>query len=271
MPRTVTINTVQGIGDIFWVYQKLAPYFDVINLVICCIGFSNVQIRAKAFCKMLPKVVGIEYRQVGPMVYHQLACKRCTLASVLTSKGAVDYAVNAPLEIGIKLRDIDPGSRIEEFVNLGLPAQVQRTDQLCVFVAGSSGNEVWNVEQWLVAIKKLADKMQTKSIVLIGADWDKVIQAQVLAGLAGYRVTNHVGTLGLADSVNVIRQSKFFIGFQSGLSVIADNYDVPQLMMYFKKLEPMMYSWCKPANIKTKFHAATFADNFDTVLACLPC
>jgi hypothetical protein len=269
MPRTVTINTVQGIGDIFWVYQKLAPYFDIINITVFCVGLTAVQTRAKTFCKMLPKVGAVEYRQVPDAVYHQLARTRFKLADVLASNGAVNYAVNAPLEIGIKLRDIDPGSQIEEFVDLGLSSQIQRTDHLCVFVAGASGNAVWTTQQWLVAIKKFAERLQTRNIDLIGAEWDKAAQAAILAGLGGYHVTNHVGGLGLAESVNVIRNSRFFIGFQSGLSVIADNYDVPQLMLYFKKLEPMLYTWCKPSNIKTKFFAATFADDITQILACV--
>ena len=165
MPRTVTINTVQGIGDIFWVYQKLAPYFDVINFTIFCVGLTAVQTRAKAFCKMLPKAGAVEYRQVQDPVYHQLARTRFQLVDVLTANGEVNYAVNAPLEIGIRLRDIDPGSRIEEFVDLGLPSQLQGTDHLCVFVAGASGNAVWNPQQWLTAIKKLAEKIPTRNIV----------------------------------------------------------------------------------------------------------
>src|ERR1035437_5615339 len=193
MPRTVTINTVQGIGDIFWVYQKLAPYFDIINITVFCVGLTAVQTRAKTFCKMLPKVGAVEYRQVPDAVYHQLARTRFKLADVLASNGAVNYAVNAPLEIGIKLRDIDPGSQIEEFVDLGLSSQIQRTDHLCVFVAGASGNAVWTTQQWLVAIKKFAERLQTRNIDLIGAEWDKAAQAAILAGLGGYHVTNHVG------------------------------------------------------------------------------
>ena len=30
-------------------------------------------------------------------------------------------------------------------------------------------------------------------------------------------------------------------------------------------------TWCKPANAKTKFHAATFADDINHILACVSC
>lgn len=268
--RTVTINTVQGIGDIFWVYQKLAPYFDVININILCLGLSPIQTRAKAFCEeMLPQVGDVTFKQVDGVTYNRLVQGRFKLPEQANGSAdhAVDYAVNASLESGINLRDLDPGSQIEEFVDLGLPARVMREDGLCVFATQADGNQRWTVAQWLHAIKTLAGKLRTTKISLVGADWDRATQNEILAGLQDYRVSNFVGHLELADSINVIRKSQFFLGFQSGLSVIAENYDVPQLMIYYKKLEPMMFTWCKPGSMKTTFNAMTFDDDLERVFA----
>ena len=264
MPKSITVNTVQGIGDIFWVYQKLAPHFDVVHMNILCIDLGPVQLRAKPFCAMLPKIGNVTYQKVAPTVYHQLAQARFAMADVLRrAPGPVDYAVNAPLEAGINLRGIDPGSAVDEFVDLGLPATVERGDYLCAFVAGAKGPQVWPATRWLDVIKKLAQRMETKQVVLIGAEWDKQVQDPIFTELrrVGFKATTHVGTMGLADSIDVIRRSRFFVGFQSGLNVIAENYDVPQAMLYFSKLRNMMYTWCKPSSVGTSFHAMTFADD----------
>jgi hypothetical protein len=39
--KTITIRRVQGVGDVFWVYQKLSPLFDVINFVNCPLQTSS--------------------------------------------------------------------------------------------------------------------------------------------------------------------------------------------------------------------------------------
>ena len=41
----ITIQVCQGIGDIFWVYQKFAPYFDKINFR--CLNYSRQRNRNK--------------------------------------------------------------------------------------------------------------------------------------------------------------------------------------------------------------------------------
>ena len=262
----ITINTVQGIGDIFWCYQKLAPYFDIININVLYLEATAIQLRAKAFCHMLPKVGTVCYVKVSAPEYKRVTRTRFNLPDGKTP--IVDYAVNAPLEQGINLRELDQDSRIEEFVDLGLPKTVEQEDYLCAFVSGTQNSMVWNPDKWIEAINQTALYVSASRIVLIGADWDKNVEGQVIAGLRdSFEIISHVGAYELADSVDVIRKSKFFLGFQSGLNVIAENYDVPQLMLYYKHLEPMLYTWCKPENVKTKFTAATFSDDFAKVLA----
>lgn len=266
MAKTITVRTVQGIGDLFWVYQKLAPHFDTINLDILCIGTSPVQQRAQAFCAMLPKVRHVAYRVVRPTEYQRVAQTTFALADVIrAAPGAVDYAVNAPLERGRALRELDDGAAIEEFVDLrGVPtAAPPREDYLCVFVAGAKAATVWQPAQWAPVIERLAGRMGTRRIVLVGAAWDIPVQDLIQSMLQRrrYVVTSQVASLDLAGTLDVIRRARFFLGYQSGLNVLADNYDVPQLMLYFPPLRPMLYTWAKPANVGTRFHAMTFADN----------
>lgn len=270
MSRQIVVNTVQGIGDIFWVYQKLAPYFDDLFLNVFCVDPNNVvQRRSEAFCKMLPKVRRVLFRKVRTEDYHKLARGRFSIAAVLRSSGPVNYAVNAPLESGINLRDIDPDSRLEEFVDLGLPGVVDQEDYLCLFVAGLKSVNVWRAERWARLAEKLALRLDTNEIRLIGADWDRSVQEEVAAHLTQHRVTSHIGS-GLAETIDIIRRSRYFLGYQSGLNVLADNYDVQQLMIYFDKLAPMLYTWCKPANVKTIFHATTFSSCVDATIDELP-
>jgi hypothetical protein len=270
MPKSVTINTVQGIGDIFWVYQKLAPHVDVLNLnILCPWRPSALQERSRDFCAMLPKVGAFRYVRTDLAYYNRVASARLAIASVLGSAGVVDYAVNGPLEQGVGLREIDPDYGIEEFVDLGLPESVERGDFLCAFVAGEQNSRCWTEQRWVDAIGKIADRIGTKRIALVGAEWDKVVQDGIgkkLVGL-GYAVANHVGALSIDASIDVIRRARFFVGYQSGLNVLADNYDVPQLMVYYPILQPMMFTWCKRENMNGNFRAMTFDRDVDEHLA----
>jgi hypothetical protein len=263
-PRTISINTVQGIGDIFWVYQKLAPYFDTINLNILCVDTGIIQTRARAFCKMLPKVGAVTYQKVDGRTYNRVAQTRFAMSDVLhRAPGPLDYAVNSPLETGVNLRDVDPEYPIEEFVDMGLPATVERGDYLCVFVSGTNRTpSVWTPAQWGVAIRQVAFAMTPtpSRIIFVGAAWDQQIATEVATRLPDFlTVTGFVGGLSLEGSMEIIRGSRLFLGYQSGLNVIAENYNVKQLMVYFDKLLLMRNTWCKPESIRTRFWAITFA------------
>lgn len=292
-PRELTVNTVQGIGDIFWVYQKLAPYFDKINFNILCIKFDMVQQRSKGLVKMLPKVGYVSFTAVTSTAYSELAKSNTPIWEVLDAYESwingeipliqtelsslligdvptVNYAVNAPLERGIRIDKIDPGSKLDEFVDLGLPPHVITEDYLCVFVAGAKNDDLWKPEVWVTLIDGIMERLSLKKIVLVGAEWDVPVQDEIQKLLDDhYEVTNFVNEFDLSDTLDVIRRSRFFLAYQSGLSIIADNYDVPQLMIYFKHLTPMMYSWCKQKNRDTIFQAATFADPVKNILASL--
>lgn len=284
--RQLIVNTVQGIGDIFWVYQKLAPYFNRISFNVLCTSFNSVQARAVKFCKMLPKVRDVSLVKVGGSTYSHLATNRFGLAKIFdqaiefclaktqpdlgdqslnslqigSDQLAVNYAVNKPLEIGVRLEDVDLGTAVRWFVDLGLPIRVPTEDYLCIFIAGAKADGLWTKTQWIKMIKLLAKKLNTKKLKFIGAEWDLKVQQKIQEKLSSeYEVINLVDQLSLADSIDVIRRSRFFLGYQSGLNIIAENYDVPQMMLYFDRLEPMMFTWCKPNSINTQFFAKTFS------------
>lgn len=269
--KSVTINTVQGIGDIFWIYQKLSPYVDELNLnILCTRPQSAVQQRSREFCAMLPKVGAVNYVRADIDEYNRVAATRVEIERVVDARGVVDYAVNRPLEQGVNLREIDPDYQIAEFIDLGLPASVEQDDTLCAFVSGEQNDRCWPASRWVDAIAKIAQRIGTMRVALIGATWDYAVQLFIGERLRvlGFTVENHVGALGIADSIGVIRRARFFVGYQSGLSVLADNYDVPQLMVYYQILHRMMFTWCKRENLSNgNFRAMTFDQDLDEVLA----
>ena len=182
----------------------------------------------------------------------------------------INYAVNSPLERGIHLNKIDPYRTIEEFVQLkGIPKHVEIEDYLCVFVAGAKNDKLWTPKTWVKLIDGLMPRLNLTKIVLVGAEWDVPVQTEIFELLKDrYEVLNYVNEFDLLDSIDVIRRSQFFLAYQSGLSIIADNYDVRQLMVYFEELAPMKYTWCKQKNFDNGiFQAVTFDEPVDYILS----
>ncbi len=255
----VTITTVQGIGDLFWCYQKLAPLYDWIHFNVLTIDNAcPVQTRAKEFLTLLPKYGAHWFTQVSRDDYHRIA----TLRPRLPIAGPwFEYAVNNWLEGGTSLYEIDD-QPVLEFVQLrGVRDTEFRMSTIVVFVAGMKGNQepgLWSAHQWAEVAKQMMRKFEASQFDFVGAAWDGE-DAQAVIGFLerdGLRCHNLCGHLNLAESTYIIRTGKAFLGYQSGLNVLAENYDVPQLMVYFDRLKPMMHTWKKPKS--TAFRAMTF-------------
>ncbi len=260
----MTISTVQGIGDIFWCYKKLAPLYDRIRFNILTIDNAcPVQTRAKEFVTLLPKYSGHQFTEVSREDYHRIA----TLRPQLPIEGPwFEYAVNSWLEAGTSLYEIDD-QPVEKFVHLeAVPVSELRVSTIVVFVAGMKGNQeagLWSPHQWAEVAKLMGQKFGAAQFDFIGAAWDRQDAQTVIGFLRAYGMQCHnlCGHLNLAESVYIMRTGKAFLGYQSGLNVLAENYDVPQLMVYFDRLAPMMHTWKKPGS--TAFHAMTFGQYSD--------
>ena len=113
MSKTITANAPQGIGDIFWAYQRLAPHFDVINFNIMVGDWWRVHTRAKEWLPLLPKVGTVTCKKVDGKIYNDSITRHLPLSGViyqaeLYPEKEVYYSVNWPLEQGTRLEDTDP-------------------------------------------------------------------------------------------------------------------------------------------------------------------
>lgn len=282
--REITISTVQGLGDIFWVYQKVAPYFDRIHLQILIVDDSPVQKRADEWVRLFPKVGVVSFRLVQPMQYHILAKAKFPLHSIIDQwrKGIdnIPYSVNAFLESGTRIDEIDGGSSVD--IGINLPTEhvdVPFPEYLCLYVSGAMKQlnhhtlGAWNIDSWVELIEKMYARYNKRlPVVLVGANFDieaieelkPRIQRRLNVDCQSYVQFKP------AQVIDIIKKANVFVGFQSGLNIIADNYNVRQVMIYFNMLKDMSYTWCKKGNVKTVFHAFTFNDTTDQIVASLP-
>lgn len=274
--RVVTVNVPQGVGDIFWCYQKLSPYYDLININILVTHTDKVQLRSKNWLSVLPKVGSVVVKQVTGVEYDSVIASYIPIKRVIQSKRPSNYSCNKPLEDGIRLEDIDTNSLVEWDVPVTIhDCPIEYKEYICLYVSGSTKNNnlikdkvIWHEDKWLELIKLLYAKHQLSyPICMIGASYDKDVVEVIKAKL----IENGISTVSYIDSypanvLNIIKKSKLFIGYQSGLNILADNIHVPQLMMYFPFLEKMQYTWCKKEHIGKQFQANLFTKSPEEVV-----
>ena len=282
MSNEITIKTVQGVGDVFWVYQKLYNHFDVINLIICVVDLNcPVQKRVLPFLKLLPKVNNFKLELVSSKYYDKLAKIKKTIPELLNewshnNKHVIEYAVNKWLEDGVRIDQIDSYSILDNvyLINKHVDIPYNTKEYITLYISGNKISQEWQPERYSKLIHNTFLKNNIKyPIILLGAEYDK--KHLVIAGNElikyGYEIYYLIDK-PFEKVIYIIKNSKYFIGYQSGLSILADNYDVPQTMLYFNFLGDVMYSWPKQKNIDSNIYNAfkfnediELINNFDII------
>lgn len=268
--KTVTINTPQGIGDIAWILQKLFPYFDRVNLNILAVGKDDIQHRAKKFLQLCPRVGAVNYSYVSSEKYNSVAHRRYDVRPIINNPQVVhDYAINKPLEEGIRLEDVDPDTKVEWFLPFDVSEKRNTESYIVLYVSGSKTDFTWTPEKWSRLILDLYSKhnLYSYKLVLFGAHYDEVPLRKIGEILSVHRITIEFKIATKPkEAICIIRDAKLFIGYQSGQNFIASNYDVPQVMLYFPFLKPMLNTWCKPGAAEDKtFNAFTFDQTVEEI------
>lgn len=263
--KTITLNVPQGVGDIFWIYQKVEPFFDEINFNILVVHANVVQYRAKKFVELLPKVKKVGFTLVNGDYYARVAALRRPVTDILGGKSVYDYAVNKPLEEGVRLEDIDAGQQVAWDIKFNVPAErVKENKYVLFYTSGNKHDSSWSSDHWYQLLASLVQNgYREHEFVMFGAQYDM----PSLTGV-GAAIQKHLGVKvswqidgPTTDAIRFLRDADLFIGYQSGLNIIADNYNTKQIMVYFNWLDKMKYSWCHKENIKTKFFAYIFQNS----------
>lgn len=278
----ITLVVPQGLGDIFWVYQKFAPYYNKINIDIAVIGEDKVQNRSEPWLSLFPKIDRIGFKKMTAKMYEAMIAKYYKIENILNREinDSVEYSCNKWLESGVRIDEIDSSLKIEEFIDLKVePFDLPFNKYVCLYVSGSTkmhGAAVlgaWPIEGWLKLTREVYKTFGTNlPIVIIGASFDANVIREISEKLTGAGIQNHhFINEAPAKILHVLKNCEFFIGYQSGLNIVADNFDVKQIMIYYKYLEPMLYTWAKRKNIANgTFNAFTFSDSIERITYSLP-
>ncbi len=274
--ETITLNVPQGLGDVIWVYRKFAKYFKRIDLRVIMTARSAVQMRSFEWLRLLPKIGSISPLVVPEREYNERISKKRSVVDVVKewreTSEPQDYSCNAWLDAGTKLDDICAGDVEWDAAFQVDDPSVSGGDHIAIAVSGSTGKipGTWSADQWKDFIDLAYERLGIDSrIVMLGAEFDRAVVEELAGKLSGgYRVSLVVGERP-EKAINAIRTSRYFIGYQSGLNIVADMYRIPQTIVYFNSLRSMADSWVNPKN-RHLFHFGCFEDGPECIAHSIP-
>jgi ADP-heptose:LPS heptosyltransferase len=257
-----TFKVCTGIGDNIWLFQKLLNTEEKFKFLIP----KNEPQRGKQVFDLLPQVGTAEYANVS----NNDAIEKTV--SVNTNFAAIppdrDYflSFNKQLEDGLRIENIFPdlptSYRIEfETAQHSLTASKLLFGNYDYFGIYTSkhGNTInwkgWGLRDWLYYCTAMHKANENFNFVIVGAEYDGDLSKDLARNLSNRNIpyTLLIGeNLGLV--IEIMKRLKFFTGFPSGLSVLANMVGCPSLMFYPKHLELMINAWAEPYDIKNGFY-----------------
>jgi hypothetical protein len=274
----ISVTTAQGLGDIYWAYQKLAPYFSQINFNIASFEGDTYKTATRAvdWMKCFPKVNQIQIKKIAvaqaDALFHQYARIMDALEAYQRQE-EVFYVQGQWLAEGVRLENIDPGSKIEwDFELLHESYSLPFSEYTILYVSGAGEtapvlkadhHQLWELYKYVELLEGIYRKYDKNwPVVILGAYWDKLVE-EPLKKILTERGFNNCSVFEQHPLyvIDMIKNAKLYIGYQGGMSCIADQMGIPQIMLYYPHIAPMIFSWCKPQHIRNTYYGTTFANS----------
>lgn len=255
--RVANVAVPQGVGDIFWVYQKLYNHFDEIHFRIVVSNLQDkVEQRSMPLLKDMPKVRNIVLEQLPRRRVVQLFNTVYHMDKILASRSegveTFDFSCNYWLDRGHKLEDLDQNYDVAWEIPMPIEDPGNLPDKYLAFYASGhclKDRKVWGVEKWYTLIQSFLDRSGSMPIQIIGADFDKPMMLEMEKKFKQHNIECYIWeSQCLSKLCYILKNAEYFIGYQSGLNVLADNLNTRQLMIYFHYLRKMQDAWVKPQN-----------------------
>lgn len=121
----------------------------------------------------------------------------------------------------------------------------------------------WSPDSWVELVEKLLSNIDNNTkIIWVGAKYDFDLSKYVMSKLVSERKSEimHLQDLPSGIFIPLLKKSKCFISFQSGLSCISLVEQIPTAMFWFDHLHSMKYSFCHPnmINNEKKYYCSNF-------------
>lgn len=247
----IEIYTPSGIGDIYWLLQKLQSTGERFSIRTPP-GDSAVFNRAK----FLLNLEGVDRVAPTGMHYSALVAEAKKHRYEQPFPRQMFLEANTHLEAGRHISEYMPNLKTEYKLNWKISEGAKvKADKILsktkkniiVYTSGVKNNDsqatgIWSHRNWIRIFKEL-NKLNDINLIWIGADYDSDMLNWVKA--------EHALVDAPADIIlQLLRSCDGFVSYQCGLSCISVSEGIPTTMLFFKKIENLIYTICSPSNDK---------------------
>jgi ADP-heptose:LPS heptosyltransferase len=243
-----------GIGDFSWIYSKFYNLGKKMNLMIS----KDEPKRLGPYVELLDLVETAT--NDGPS-YYDLKAKAKYNFSDIVEDNYFCIEANSHLERGEKLENWFPELKTNYHYPIKLGQLKLPFDYIVLYTSSMGMIKNWNgwrVSEWITFIHLIKREFGNLPIVIIGAKWDKLLTDKIVAKARG-KIIDYCGQLHICDTLSLIKGSKYFVSFPSGLGILSNVLDVPTTMFYAEQIKNIMGTWSDPDS-----------NNFDERLYCDP-
>ena len=258
------VLTYPGIGDFSWCYSKLVSLGRPLEIIYRLPKKAQrqnapVHHRLTPLLELLPLVTSWKHEPLSPKVLDQPPPNLERLKEIPRTH----FALNVHLEHGNRIETYAPELETNFHYDLNIPQTAVeraekllegRKDFLLLYPSAKANVENWRgwgPWKWAEFVKLYRAAHGPTPVVVTGAAWDRDLSDRVAAQV-GDDVLNLTGQTVLASTLEIVRRSKYFVAFPSGLAIMATVIRKPVFMFYPKHLKPMIPAWADPEDIKSK-------------------
>jgi len=260
--QAVIVAIPPGIGDIHWIALFLESFRKRHNIERLTVAV-NVDWRhtySIEFLRLLPFVDDVV--QVDPAKYafgwqwHKPYAEREWIRRDAGIPPNTDFLIdaNSPLESGVRIEDAFPEYRMNWDYEVRLPdtalanadgiRQAVGGTLVCCYASSIGANANWNggaftADHW-IALGRLLREQTGCLPVMLAAEWDMdfaraIYVADHKPGAVPAFYWEAAGKTDVANCLALIKQSRAFVGFPSGLPIMATHFRVPTVMFWMRE------------------------------------
>lgn len=248
-----------GIGDLSWLYSKLHDLGATKDIGL---AYSDGHPRrSQPLVRLLPNV-----KDLGYTSWNNYPRRAISWDTDLASLGDGEYyiQVNTGLEKGQRLETMFPNQRTEFHYPLNIPKEskseakkvlssIQGSHKIGLYASAHYNEQIWMLSEWKEFISMIRDEYPDAAFYLIGATWDnltydlyKVLKEEK------WNVCGLVGSQDLSVTLEVIKGLDYFFSYPSGLGIMADVLNTPNMMWIWKDIHPeLVGTFSCPDNLAT--------------------
>lgn len=262
----IDLYTPSGIGDIYWILQKLARAANATGekFRIHTPPGSGAKFERGKFLEYIDCVESVKPDGIPYDELVQCAQQYTELQSVMHCEA------NTWLESGQRLEQYMPAFETEFVLNWQIEArEILKASTFCdfskknivVYTSGVKNNDSsstgrWSHKEWISRIDSLRS-LENVRLIWIGADYDTDILTPQLKSRFDAVLIDEPASVVLS----LLRMCDGFISYQSGLSCISVVESIPTLMLYFRKIEALAHTFNPPSGE----YKAVFFDDLPSV------